>query len=85
MSHAVVVLKQKLLFIKHIERDCSMLESLGRGGSPAFQHCLGQCVHLGGILALRAHCVLLLDQVPPEEPPGTPLPNTLKIGRSKLP
>ena len=27
----------------------------------------------------RAHCALLSDQVPPEEPPGTPLPNTLNI------
>ena len=31
----------------------------------------------GGILALRAHCALLLDYVPPEEPPGTPLGNAL--------
>ena len=28
---------------------------------------------LGGIFALRAHCALLLDYVPPEEPPSTPL------------
>ena len=28
---------------------------------------------LGGILALRAHCVLLLDYVAPEEPLDTPL------------
>ena len=33
----------------------------------------------GGILALRAHCALLLDYVPPEEPPGTPLGNALRI------
>ena len=35
--------------------------------------------YYGGILALRAHCALLLDYVPPEEPPGTPLGNTLRI------
>ena len=33
---------------------------------------------IGGILALRAQCVLLLAYVPPEEPPGTPLGNTLR-------
>ena len=33
----------------------------------------------GGILALRAHCALLLDYVPPEEPPGTPIGNALRI------
>ena len=25
--------------------------------------------HIGGLFALRAHCALLLDYVPPEEPP----------------
>ena len=35
--------------------------------------------YLGGILALRAHCVLLLDYVPPEEPPDTPIGNALRI------
>ena len=39
---------------------------------------------LGGNLALRAHCVLLLDYVPPEEPLGTPLGNTLRTRRPKL-
>ena len=38
----------------------------------------------GGILALRAHCALLLDYVPPEEPLGTPLGNTLRTRRPKL-
>ena len=33
----------------------------------------------GGIFALRAHCALLLDYVPPEEPPSTPLGNALRI------
>ena len=37
------------------------------------------CGPLGGILALRAHCALLLDYVPPEEPLGTPLGNALRI------
>ena len=34
---------------------------------------------MGGILALRAHRALLLDYVPPEEPPGTSLGNALRI------
>ena len=34
--------------------------------------------------ALRAHCALLLDYVPHEEPLGTPLGNTLGIRRPKL-
>ena len=34
---------------------------------------------IGGVLALRAHCALLLDQVPPQEPPRTPLPTSRKI------
>ena len=33
---------------------------------------------------LRAHCALLLDYVPPKEPTGTPLGNTLRIRRPKL-
>ena len=39
----------------------------------------------GGILALYVHWALLLDRVPPEEPPGTPIENVLRIRRSKLP
>ena len=35
--------------------------------------------YYGGIFALRAHCALLLDYVPPEEPPSTPLGNALRI------
>ena len=38
---------------------------------------------IGGIFALRAalraHCALLLDYVPPEEPPSTPRGNALRI------
>ena len=30
------------------------------------------------------HCALLLDYVPPKEPLGTPLGNTLRIKRPKL-
>ena len=30
------------------------------------------------------HCALLLDSVPPKEPLGTPLGNTLRIRRPKL-
>ena len=37
-----------------------------------------RCV-FAGIFALRAHCALLLDYVPPEEPPTTPLGNALRI------
>ena len=33
----------------------------------------------GGVFALRAHCALLLDYVPPEEPPSRPLGNALRI------
>ena len=40
-----------------------------RTGSPPY----------GGVFALRVHCALLLDYVPPEEPPSTPLGNALKI------
>ena len=36
-------------------------------------------VDFGGIFALRAHCTLLLDYVPPEEPPSTPLGKALRI------
>ena len=44
----------------------------------------GRVGYVGGILALRAQCALLLDYVPPEEPLGTALGNTLRIRRSKL-
>ena len=33
----------------------------------------------GGMFARRAPGALLLDYVPPEEPPSTPLGNTLRI------
>ena len=36
------------------------------------------------VRSLCAHCALLLDYVPPEEPLGTPLGNTLRIRRPKL-
>ena len=36
--------------------------------------CMYACMY-GGIFALRAHCALLLDYVPPEEPPSKPLGN----------
>ena len=48
----------------------------GLGG----QNCIPPSPHksdcnqgIGGIFALRARCALLLDYVPPEEPPSTPL------------
>ena len=40
---------------------------------------------LGGIFALRAHCTLLLDYVPPVEPPSTPLGNALRLGDPNCP
>ena len=39
----------------------------------------------GGILALHAHCALLLDKVLPKEPPGKALPNAPKFRSPKLP
>ena len=47
-------------------------------GCAAISPCVRHGV-LGGILALRAHCALLLDYVTPDEPPGTPLGNALGI------
>ena len=38
----------------------------------------------GGMFARRAPCALLLDYVPPEEPPSTPLGNALRIRWPKL-
>ena len=46
-------------------RICRRLWRWGRG----LRHWL---TLLGGTFALRAHCALLLDSVPPEEPPSTP-------------
>ena len=46
------------------------------------QGCVTTCppfMYSGGVFALRAHCALLLDYVPPEEPPSTPLGNALRI------
>ena len=39
----------------------------------------------GGILARRAHCALLLDYVPPEEPQGHPLETPLELGAPNCP
>ena len=39
----------------------------------------------GGIFALRAHCALLLDYVPREEPPSTPLGTAPAQENCKLP
>ena len=39
---------------------------------------------LEGVLALHAHYALLLDYVSHEEPPYTPLPNTLKFRPAQL-
>ena len=60
----------------------------GQNGRPLWPHLLFQSfTHWGNpctARALRAHCALLLDYVPPEEPLGTPLGNTLRIRRPKL-
>ena len=40
---------------------------------------LGDSLCYGGMFARRAPGALLLDYVPPEEPPSTPLGNALRI------
>ena len=41
---------------------------------------MGESLHCArSARALHAHCALLLDYVPPEEPPSTPLGNALRI------
>ena len=62
----------------------------GRWGPPPMEgkssrgeslHCV-LLLHWGNLCiarALHAHCTLLLDYVPPEEPPSTPLGNALRI------
>ena len=55
-------------------------ESGGLTGSGViYFHYLDDILLLGGIFALRAHCAVLLDYVPPEEPPSKPLGNALRI------
>ena len=49
---------------------------LWRGGQTGERRGSGD---YGGIFALCAHCALLLDYVPPKEPPSTPLGNALRI------
>ena len=39
----------------------------------------------GGILALCAHCALLLDYVPPEEPQANPLETPSELGDPNCP
>ena len=39
----------------------------------------------GGVFALRAHCALLLDYVPPEEPQAHPLETPLELGDPNCP
>ena len=45
---------------------------------PRTSYCLESFDH-GGMFARRAPGALLLDYVPPEEPPSTPLGNALRI------
>ena len=49
--------------------------------SGTFRFCAWKAVTKGEFL----HCALLLDYVPPKEPPSTPLGNPLRIRRPKLP
>ena len=42
-----------------------------------------RCIILGGILALRAHCALLLDYVPPKSTYARPLETPLELGDPK--
>ena len=45
-----------------------------------FQNMYNNCSsNIGGMFARRAPGALLLDYVPPEEPPSTPLGNALRI------
>ena len=55
-------------------------------GPPKIPKCLENGLFWGSLCtaralraALRAHCALLLDYVPPEEPPSKPLGNALRI------
>ena len=64
----------------------SMVECRAKGGHSTSATVFGSVqmankVHhtLGGMFALRAPGALLLDDVPPEEPPSTPLGNALRI------
>ena len=41
--------------------------------------CTERAVRVQCARALHAHCALLLDYVPPEEPPSTPLGDALRI------
>ena len=50
----------------------------GRGGA------VNKCILFLHVKGESLHCALLLDYVPPEEPLGTPLGNTLRIRRPKL-
>ena len=52
---------------------------------PRMKPCHFSCHGGRGILALRAHCALLLDKVLPKEPPGTPLPDAPKFRSPQLP
>ena len=42
-------------------------------------YAMSAMLYLGGMFARRAPGALLLDYVPPEEPPSTPLGNALRI------
>ena len=57
----------------------SLYTKVGAGLQPDGAWCSNRPLIRGGIFALRAHCALLLDYVPLEEPPSTPLGNALRI------
>ena len=58
---------------------CAAAAAHGVFTSQIIEDCLWPLGITGGTFALRAHCALLLDYVPPEEPPSTPLGNALRI------
>ena len=79
-----------MTFLKNDARPCTTLKQVfldrfelvvAHFGPPKIPNCLenGLFWDQGGVFALRAHCALLLDYVPPEEPPSTPLGNALRI------
>ena len=46
-----------------------------------FPRSLAALILFGGILALHAHCTLLLDYVPPKSPQARPLETPLELER----
>ena len=62
---------------KNLERHRSSRSSVPVSGNRELGNKMSRGV-TGGVFALHAHCALLLDYVPPEEPPSTPLGNAIE-------